>query len=65
MTLACPDHGRVTPRLAWCRSAPLRYDPPEGRLHLGARCPHCNLWLRWLPKDTEGAPPAVRIEALR
>ena len=55
MTLTCPDHGRVTPRLAWCRS---------GGLHLGGRCPKCNLWLRWLPRDTEGAPPMVRIEAL-
>ena len=54
MTLTCPDHGRVTPRLAWCRV--------EGEFHLGDRCPKCNLWLRWLPKkDGLGA----RLEALR
>ena len=57
MTLTCPDCGRVTPRLAWCRS--------DG-LHLGGRCPKCNLWLKWLPKNTRGAPVlAARIEALR
>ncbi len=56
MTLICPDHGPVEPRLAWCRS--------DG-LHLGGRCRVCNLWLKWLPADTKGAPMAVRIEALR
>ena len=57
MTLTCPDHRRVTPRLACCLSA-------DGRLHLGGRCPKCNLWLRWLPKDTP-CLPSVTVEALR
>ena len=61
-TLTCPDHGKVTPRLAWCRA--------DG-LHLGGRCPVCDLWLKWLPADTPSARGPgthvewVRVEALR
>ena len=60
----CPIHYAVPPRLEWCRVTGFR-EPEEGRLHLGARCPSCRLWLRWLPHDTPGAPLAVRVEPFR
>jgi len=45
-SLTCPDHGRVEPRLVWCKS-------DDGRWHLAARCPECALVLRWLGTQTE------------
>ena len=39
--IACPDHGRVEPRLVWRKS-------DDGRWHLGGHCPVCGLVLRWL-----------------
>lgn len=49
MTLTCPNHGSVEPRLAWFRS-------DGNNLHLGGLCPQDNLVLKWLPRDTKGAP---------
>ncbi len=60
-TLTCPEHGRVKPVIAWCRS--------DGRLHKGARCPFCGLWLRWLPPENppldfmQGGPWVSPFEA--
>ena len=54
----CPNRCGSTPRAEWCRS-------DDGRLHLGARCPSCRLWLRWLPHDTPDAPVAVTVEPFR
>jgi len=39
----CPNHGEVTPDVRWHES---------GR-HIGAYCPKCSRWIRWLPQMPE------------
>lgn len=48
MSEVCPDHGSVEAVLEWCAS-------DDRNVHLGARCPVCRLWLRWLA-TRRGAP---------
>lgn len=52
-SLDCPDCGTITPILYW-------YYMSSGGLHLGARCPACTNWLKWLPQTDawlRTAPP--------
>ena len=45
MPEVCPEHGQVDLALEWCAG-------DAGRVHLGARCPVCRLWLRWVASGT-------------
>ena len=51
MAELCPDHGSVEAVLEWCTG-------DDGSVHLGARCPRCRLWLRWVSPG-RGAPPLL------
>jgi hypothetical protein len=39
----CTAHGEVSPKVRWHES---------GR-HIGAYCPKCSRWIKWLPQTTE------------
>lgn len=46
-TLECPAFcGLVTPSLSWKVMS-------NGRVHLGARCPNCQYWIKWVPQIPE------------
>lgn len=44
--LTCVSCGPVEPRLAW-------REMTDGRTHLGAYCPGCSRWIKWLPQVDE------------
>jgi hypothetical protein len=53
-TLQCSVHGEVVPRLRWKKAS-------NKALQLGAYCPKCNEWLKWVPQNRYWlglAPPA-------
>ena len=64
-TLACP---RCTPK-SWRRRARVSAQPvlewrymTGGRVHLGAYCPRCGRWIKWVSQTDEWlaeAPPLV------
>lgn len=54
-SLDCPDCGPVTPILYW-------YYMSSGGLHLGARCPTCINWIKWLPQTDEWIQRAPPLE---
>lgn len=55
LTIICPDcYKEVTPQLRWKRYS--------GGQHLGAYCPDCRIWIRWVPQQSPWLEHAPAIK---